>query len=80
MRGRALTASRLCPPCGRRLDIGTRRSRGRGRFLPSPDYCRDCGRPLTDAAKRRAPLEGYVAFAAAFERRTASWSPDVETA
>lgn len=61
--------------CRRLLDAGSRRAPP-SVILSEPDWCRDCGRPLTEDAKNRANLatvEGFIAIAQRVTRQSSVW-------
>jgi hypothetical protein len=60
-----------CAPCGRRVGRGNAKM-GTAALLSEPSCCAYCARPLTDEAKARAPLAGYVALARVMARQPAS--------
>lgn len=59
-----------CAPCGRYL--GPRAGKLGPSSLLADGCCRWCSRPLTDEARARQPLAGYVALACAMARQPAS--------
>ena len=68
----------VCGTCARRICVGTRATVRLPRGLDPPatrlgtgDYCRWCVRPISEGAKARAPVEGYIAFARRAGRRAA---------
>jgi hypothetical protein len=60
-----------CTPCGRPVG-GSYGKGGPVSLLEEPDCCRWCARPLTDEAKARAPLAGYIELARTTARSPAS--------